>query len=187
MPATHEVSILLAQPEHAVPYHQFMDIVFAENLDTLIPPPGPTDLRATSRYVMQHDGHRSALFLAVMGGNLVGAANFSRFDRPEKDHTVGIGLYVRAGYRGQGIGRRLMEAGIAWAIGTPDVDRVELLVMENNATAIGLYESLGFAREGVKLCAIKKPYGYVNVIPMALLLKEAAEAAGQAERPSRSG
>src|SRR5688500_52282 len=99
------LSIVLATPDDAAAYHRFMDDIFAENLDTLIPPPGPTDLRSTARYVMQHDGVRSALFLAKTQGKLVGTANFSRFDRPEKDHTVGVGLYVSNGNRGQGIGR----------------------------------------------------------------------------------
>jgi len=54
------------------------------------------------------------------------------------------------------------------------VERIELLVMENNVVALRLYESLGFIREGIKLCAVKKPYGYINVIVMGLLMKGAA-------------
>jgi len=170
-----DLSIRLAAIDDVAAYCAFMGAIFAENLDTLILDVSP-DLKAASRYIALHDGLRSALFLAESDGKLVGTMNFSRFDRPEKDHTVGVGLYVGKENRGQGVGRKLMEAGIAWANGMPDVDRIELLVMANNTPAVRLYESLGFLCEGVKRCSVKKEFGYLDVFMMGLLLKEAASA-----------
>ncbi|MES2356586.1 MAG: GNAT family N-acetyltransferase [Pseudomonadota bacterium] len=169
-----DISVRLATPDDGAAYHQFMDAIYSENLDTLIPPAASTKLELTYRYVIQHDAVRSALFLAEAAGRIVGAANFTRFVRLETDHTIGVGLYVDKDNRGRGIGRRLMEAGIAWANSVPDIERIELLVMENNRQALGLYESLGFAYEGLKRSAVKKPHGYFNIVVMALLMKQAA-------------
>ncbi|PZQ70540.1 MAG: GNAT family N-acetyltransferase, partial [Variovorax paradoxus] len=60
--------------------------------------------------------------------------------------TVGMGLRPEA--RGQGLGRALLQAALAraWDCG---FTRIELTVREDNHRARALYESLGFAHEGV--------------------------------------
>jgi len=48
-------------------------------------------------------------------------------------------------YRDQGYGQKLMEEAIAFAK-THDVDSIELVVNQDNAAAIHLYEKAGFKR-----------------------------------------
>lgn len=59
--------------------------------------------------------------------------------------TVMIGgMWVAPAYRRQGLGRRLIEAVIAWAE-TRGAEGLELGVVEGNVPAIALYQKLGFA------------------------------------------
>jgi ribosomal protein S18 acetylase RimI-like enzyme len=55
-------------------------------------------------------------------------------------------IYVEAGARGKGIGRKLMELGEVWAHERGLIDII-LNVSNENVVAIGLYESMGFEVE----------------------------------------
>ena len=55
-------------------------------------------------------------------------------------------IYVETGFRGAGIGRRLMELGEEWAQEHGLIDII-LNVSDQNDSAIGLYESLGYEIE----------------------------------------
>jgi len=55
-------------------------------------------------------------------------------------------VYVEAGFRGAGIGRRLMELGETWAREQGLIDII-LNVSNQNNSAIKLYESLGYELE----------------------------------------
>jgi len=59
--------------------------------------------------------------------------------------TLGMGLLPK--YRGQGIGRRLMQRTLDAALAF-GFTRIELTVRETNANAIALYRSFGFETEG---------------------------------------
>ena len=54
---------------------------------------------------------------------------------------------------------------------TPAVTRVGLFTLANNHRALGLYESLGFEREGLRRRLVRLPDGtYVDDVMMALFL-----------------
>ena len=55
-------------------------------------------------------------------------------------------IYVEAGFRGEGIGRRLMELGERWARERGLIDII-LNVFNQNEAAIRLYESIGYEVE----------------------------------------
>lgn len=80
--------------------------------------------------------------------------------------TVGMGLRPEA--RGQGLGRALLQAALAraWDCG---FTRIELTVREDNHRARALYESLGFAHEGVRRRGSCIDGIYHDVHAMALL------------------
>ncbi|WP_307857385.1 ribosomal protein S18-alanine N-acetyltransferase [Mycobacterium sp. SM1] len=77
---------------------------------------------------------------------LVGYAGISRLGRtPPFDyevHTIG----VDPAYQGRGIGRRLLEALLEFAAGSP----VYLEVRTDNAPAIALYRSVGFTEVALR-------------------------------------
>jgi RimJ/RimL family protein N-acetyltransferase len=58
-----------------------------------------------------------------------------------------LGMAIVDGYRGQGIGRRLMNTGVSWARDR-GCYKVALEVWPHNERAHGLYTSAGFVDEG---------------------------------------
>ncbi|MDQ6771454.1 MAG: GNAT family N-acetyltransferase, partial [Candidatus Dormibacteraeota bacterium] len=59
-----------------------------------------------------------------------------------------VSMWVEPPARGQGLGRRLVEAVVGWAAGRGH-DRLHLWVVQGNETASGLYRSCGFVPTGV--------------------------------------
>jgi GNAT superfamily N-acetyltransferase len=59
-----------------------------------------------------------------------------------------VGVFVRQEWRGSGVSAALLEAAVAWAWET-GLERVRLIVHEDNAPAQALYRRSGFAPSGV--------------------------------------
>lgn len=90
----------------------------------------------------------SELFLVAVGGRtVIGTANFSR-GRPSKiRHTANLGVALHKDWRGVGLGRAMMLAGIDWARSV-GIRKLTLAVFAGNRRALALYRNLGFVREG---------------------------------------
>lgn len=101
--------------------------------------------------------------LAVDGTKVVGWCDLRPRENASESHIGELGMGVIASHRRQGIGRALLEACLA----TSPFARVELSVFASNPTAIALYETGGFAREGVRLKALKLGDRYEDVVMMA--------------------
>jgi len=61
--------------------------------------------------------------------------------------VVSLGMAIVDGYRGQGIGTRLLDSGIGWAR-RAGAHKVALEVWPHNERAIALYTKTGFIEEG---------------------------------------
>jgi len=111
------------------------------------------------------------MLVAEIDGQIVGHC-LCAGRRPEGAlrHTAGLGIDVGAGYRGQGIGRALMQAMITWARDNPLIHRLELEVFTHNTRAISLYLSLGFVVEGTQRHVYFKYGRFVDAYVMALLV-----------------
>lgn len=85
---------------------------------------------------------------AFDGKRLVGHCNIKRRMRSDVMHAGTLGIVVLDGYRGVGLGERLMSEALLQArqIG---VWLVQLTLFENNAAAAGLYRKVGFRKAGV--------------------------------------
>ncbi|MEU7322465.1 GNAT family N-acetyltransferase [Streptomyces griseoviridis] len=59
-----------------------------------------------------------------------------------------VGVYVRPEHRGQGLSEALFDAGIDWAV-KAGVERVRLIVHEDNLRAQALYRKIGFVPTGL--------------------------------------
>jgi ribosomal protein S18 acetylase RimI-like enzyme len=87
----------------------------------------------------------AAVFGAFEGDAMIGMVGLRREERLNFAHKGHLwGMYVVPGARGQGIGRALVEAALAFARVVPGLAKVNLHVDAANVPAIGLYESLGF-------------------------------------------
>lgn len=89
-------------------------------------------------------------------------------------HTGLLGMGLLPPWRGRGLGRRLLDEGLAraWASG---LERVELEVYAGNAPAVQLYERAGFVREGRKRRARKLDGVYEDILLMARFAGTEAE------------
>lgn len=80
---------------------------------------------------------------------------FADLDRPDKQGWIGS-VYVIAGHRGKGIGRRLLESALEY-IDSQGVEEIGLAVTATNEPAKHLYESLGFETRRLRMFRVKKP------------------------------
>ncbi len=106
--------------------------------------------------------------LALIDGQLVGELDVRcAANRRVIRHHAMLGISVRDGWRGRGIGSALMITLIDWAADHPFIEQLRLGVFADNHGALRLYEALGFVREGVRVRAFRRDSGdYVDDILM---------------------
>lgn len=85
------------------------------------------------------------LLVAIDGQTWIGMAVGSRTDDDERAHLYA--MWVDPGSRRTGVGRRLVEAVLAWAE-TEGATEIELCATAINRAAVVFYERLGFADTG---------------------------------------
>ncbi|NVK30765.1 MAG: GNAT family N-acetyltransferase [Gammaproteobacteria bacterium] len=109
-----------------------------------------------------------AQYVAKHKGIIIGWADICPHDHPTMAHVGILGMGIIEGYRGQSIGKRLIETTInhAWQHG---LERIELEVFADNPAAIALYEQVGFQREGLKPKARKVDGVYQDIVDMGML------------------
>jgi RimJ/RimL family protein N-acetyltransferase len=89
-------------------------------------------------------------FVALCGPKVVGWCDIVRlYPYPGYEHNGRLGMGVLAPWRGQGLGRGLLDQALSAALAA-GFRRVELEVYASNAAALALYQRCGFVVEGVK-------------------------------------
>ena len=106
--------------------------------------------------------------VAVLDGRLVGSADLSR-GKGRRDHVGAIGLSVHDDFHGRGIGRNLLAALVDTADNWLNLRRLELVVYVDNAPAVRLYKSFGFAVEGTRRADAFRDGAFVDSFIMARL------------------
>lgn len=81
-------------------------------------------------------------------------------------HSATLALGVLRERRGQGIGRRLLEAAEAWSR-RHGIHRLELTVMTHNEAAVCLYRSHGFCIEGTRVDSLLVDGAFVDEYAMS--------------------
>lgn len=118
------------------------------------------------------DNPHSIIFIAEIDNQIIGLLDFAVKKRKKTRHTGEFGVSVHPKYRGQGIGRKLIESLINWAKNNLMIEKITLNVFSSNTNAIHLYKSLGFIEESRQIKAIKQDNDeYVDLIGMYLFLK----------------
>lgn len=114
---------------------------------------------------------RAVEVCAVVDGRVVGTASVDPVGRRCKNrHRCELGISVLREYWGRGIGRALMEACLECAR-QADYAQAELEVVADNASAIGLYRSLGFVEYGRNPLAFRSRIsGWQELVLMRLEL-----------------
>ncbi|MGP4081103.1 GNAT family N-acetyltransferase [Pseudalkalibacillus sp. R45] len=98
---------------------------------------------------------RDNMFVAEIGGTVVGWIVFRSQERRRMSHTGSIALQIKKNYRGSGLGKQLLQEMLAWAEQNPLIEKVCLGTFSTNHRAIALYESMGFVEEGRKVKEFK--------------------------------
>jgi RimJ/RimL family protein N-acetyltransferase len=114
--------------------------------------------------------HQAVQILAFSNGRLIGNTDIALMPRISQ-HIGGLGIAVAQEFRGQGLGRLLMETVISQAkLHLPGIQMITLQVFGNNPTAIALYRSLGFMEFGRLPRGFRHRDQYVDDVYMYKLL-----------------
>ncbi|WP_165423639.1 GNAT family N-acetyltransferase [Ktedonosporobacter rubrisoli] len=112
------------------------------------------------------------IILAENDHQLIGMLNFMHGVRKRIAHQGELGMSVAAQWRGQGVGKALLQSLIEWGEAHPLIEKLCLQVFASNTRAIALYTSLGFEQEGRLKRQIKLLDGtYVDLLAMARFVK----------------
>lgn len=124
------------------------------------------DLRREREWIRGFDDQSSVLYVAEVDGRVVGQidAHVSRYSKAR--HVSSLGIAIVGAYRGQGIGRFLMEHALTW-MKARGVEKAVLEVFSSNERAIALYKKMGFEVEAVRKRHYKIRGLYVDDVMMA--------------------
>lgn len=122
-------------------------------------------LERIEAFVRDSVKNNAAQYVAIDGPKVVGWCDVFPAWAEAVKHCGSLGMGVLAGYRGRGIGKQLLVATLAHARQN-GVTRVELEVRADNASAIKLYERLGFVHEGRKRNGMRFDNTYFDSLTM---------------------
>ncbi len=160
------VDVTPIAPEHIDSYHRALDTVARERRYLTLLKAFP--LPQTRDFVRGLMEKGDPIFVALANGEVEGWCDIQRHPFPAHSHRGTLGMGVVPGYRGQGIGSRLIDRTLKQAFATGFV-RIELSVRADNLRAARLYEKLGFVKEGVLGDAVFVDGEYHDAIAMALI------------------
>ena len=113
---------------------------------------------------------------AFRDSRLLGVAGFHRESGPKSRHKGRVwGVYLTPGQRGNGIGRKMLQAVLKRATAIEGVELLLISVATTQNAAANLYHSLGFETFGREPRALKVGERYIDEEYMALQLKPARE------------
>ena len=119
-------------------------------------------------------GPRHPVIVAETAGEVVGWASLNSFNpRAAYDHVADLSIYVERGWRGCGVGRRLLEQLIALGRDR-DYHKLVLAAFPFNAPGLALYQRCGFRPVGTYREQGQLDGRWVDVIVMERLLDEPA-------------
>lgn len=111
--------------------------------------------------------------VAEAGDDVAGWLEFHNYGYRRTQHSGILEMWVRKEWRSQGIGTALLQTLLEWAQDDPLIEKVTLAVFHTNTRAIGLYEKLGFEREGYCPRDMKLASGeYIDSVLMYTFVKD---------------
>lgn len=100
---------------------------------------------------IEHKGwHRCWVALDTETDEFVGHVDLKGSQLKTAMHRCDLGMGLEQAYRGCGLGSRLIDAAIAFAMGHPLLHWIDLDTFADNAPARALYKKKGFTEVGVR-------------------------------------
>lgn len=164
-PACH-INVRHAEPGDAAALHAIAsqpDVIY----NTALTPFAPERALTQRLNELAETGY---CLVACIDNDIAGSVCFEIDPRPRLRHMAHIStLAVNSAYRGQGVGKHLVQAVLDLADNWLNVQRIELLVYTDNAAAIKLYERCGFQIEGTLRALAFRAGRYADVYAMGRL------------------
>lgn len=107
------------------------------------------------------------LFVGILDDEIVGDISLIVNNRPRQRHIANLGMAVKAGHHGKGIGTAMLNNAIDLAENWINISRIELTVYTDNEKAINLYKKFGFVVEGEAKNYAFRNGEFVNAFYMA--------------------
>jgi RimJ/RimL family protein N-acetyltransferase len=144
------IRIRRAEPGDAVSLVELAEAVGGEEGRWILATDTWRSVSEERRYLKTVLRHPDAtVIVAVDGDRVVGRLSLSRDPHPASHHVADLGLMVAESHRRQGIGKKLLAEAVVWARSV-GIEKLELHVFPWNESALRLYESFGFEREGYR-------------------------------------
>jgi RimJ/RimL family protein N-acetyltransferase len=129
-----------------------------EGCDTVFRRDSVPSIEHEREWLRGRSAEHGVLFLARHADKIIGMLD-AWIEQPSELSMNGeFGMSLLKGYRGRGIGRRLLDHLISWAE-ERKLLRLELNVFSTNAAALHLYAACGFAEDGRRVRAVRLPDG----------------------------
>jgi len=121
----------------------------AEEEGSLVEAPNEISAELIRTRIRNATNRRNRLFLvAVEDTRIVGMLSLEGHKLRALRHLRYLSAVVEPQFRRHGIGTKLMEQALEWAHTTPEVEKIELRVRENNEAGVAFCTKFGFIREG---------------------------------------
>jgi len=130
-------------------YQWFSDIEFLKYYDYV--PPVPQKRDEVNKTFSDYNSSEESIVFAVRllsDNKIIGIAGFDDIVKCNEVATLFVGIGLSA-LRGKGYGKESLNLLLNYGFDTMKLHRIQLNVLEFNISAIKLYESVGFKREGV--------------------------------------
>ena len=140
-------SIRLIEERDITGFHQALSSVVKEgNYLSAVEAPS---IEQVSNFVKNNIKNNYAQYICEINSEIIGWADIIPNEKMTMQHSGKLGMGVTLAFRGQSIGKKLLEKAIAhaWSSG---LTRLELEVFSDNHVAINLYKKMGYEIEGVK-------------------------------------
>ncbi|MCC5932135.1 MAG: GNAT family N-acetyltransferase [Cyclobacteriaceae bacterium] len=126
---------------------------------------------AFSRYIRQLKLAKGAVFfVAVINGNPAGYIVIAPRHQKKLQHTSDLNMGVLLSATGGGVGNALLKKALKMAAEQQIIEIIYLMVREDNAKAIALYQRHGFETLAVLHRDLKIENQYFNGLLMRLIL-----------------
>ncbi|MDB5438621.1 MAG: hypothetical protein JWM33_1048 [Caulobacteraceae bacterium] len=149
----------------------FLQSVAAERLDTITHHDWSED-HVAAWLAPKLDLPRSLALLALDHDQVIGLLDLNGGVRPHNLHIATLGMSVAKGYRGQGLGSRMLREALTLAKTWPGLCRLELECAPWNAPALRLYQKFGFEVEAVRRKGINLRGAPEDDLSMVLIWSE---------------
>lgn len=164
------IEIIRLGENHTTQYRELMLAAYSNSPDAFTSTRAERDWQPDIwwRDRLSRNNKQFSTFGAIDNDRLVGCVGLEVYDQDKTRHKAKlVGMYVKPGYRGKGVGRQMLNSVINSA--DHRVTSILLSVTEDNAAAVHLYKSLGFATYGVEPAAIYSSGKYLNKAYMRLV------------------